>query len=63
MLWDQLHHTGIRFGCMKDLDFKVEFSMSQRGENYKVTSRYMKSSWGECGPEKGIRITEADKEF
>ena len=48
---------------MKDLDFKVEFSMTQRGEEYKVTSRYMKSSWGACEPEKRIRITEADKEF
>lgn len=62
MLWDQLHHTGNRFGCMKDLDFKVEFSTTQR-EEYKVTSRYMKSSWGAHKPEKRIRITEADKEF
>ena len=63
MLWDQLYHTGNRFDCMKDLDFKVEFSMTQRGEEYKVTSRYMKSSWGACEPEKRIRITEVDKEF
>lgn len=63
--WDLLYYTGNRFGCKKDLDFKIEFGITWRGKEYKITSSCMKSSWEHISHkrEKRIRITEADKEF